>query len=763
MLRRLEEDHPGLGPVTAIEAGLSDPHDGGRTVHILHFEGGRRLVYKPRSLAPEAAFSRLLAWCNERGLSLELRGARVMDRGSYGWMDFVAQEPCADEAAVGRFHRRAGMLLGLLHAFGSRDCHYENLVAQGEHPVLIDLEAWLPVRLRKWLPGEGLGEAWYRAAARLEGSVLSTGFLPRWQEGPRRGELHAVGGLGGGHPETRLERVDRVWREVRREAQPNVPVLDGRPVEPWRYRDEVAAGFSEMYALLLRHRAELLAPSGPLRGLEGLKTRLVLRSTAVYHRLLGRSLEPLARVYREGAPMPLLEAEIRALEQADIPRFLVPVAGTAIEVPGGGTVEGALEATSLEAVRARLEGLGEEDLRMQVGFIHAALAPPLREENTDGHGPTWTDTEGADGMAPSRLLEAAGGIAARLRDLAIRAEDGSAAWIGPRFLKAEEAYELAVLGPDLYGGTAGVALFLAAFSHVTGDRASRDLALQAIAPLREPAWRDRTGLGIGGMTGIASVAYAFAWIGTLLEEEEGLIAEALGLTALLTPERIAADRNLDVLSGGAGVILALLALGGAAPGPNPAGRTALEIADECAAHILAHPSPRLKGFAHGPAGAGHALLRLAERTGRGDLRAAALPLLDDPGEASRGTWCRGTPGIALARLGALDASGALAATRSYSLSPIDHLCCGNLGRAEVLLEASRVLGDPELLSAARGIAGRVLARAGRSGRFGCTPFGSPELTDPTLFRGEAGIGLALLRLAGHGGLPCVLKLAGLRA
>src|SRR4029077_19307861 len=194
----------------------------------------------------------------------------------------------------------------------------------------------------------------------------------------------------------------------------------------------------------------------------------------------------------------------------------------------------------------------------------------------------------------------------------------------------------------------------------------------------------------------------------------------------------------------------------------------------------------LAGFAHGAAGICHALLRLYARTGNPELLAAAQEgiagerRLYDPGRGNwrdprhpqappRSTWCHGAPGIALARLGALDVldtpeirrdiAAAIAATRSEPLTAIDHLCCGNLGRAEILLQASRALADPGLAEAARSLAGRVLQRAA-GGLFRCVPHGGGGLTDPSFFRGEAGIGFALLRLADPDALPCPLLLAG---
>ncbi len=50
------------GRVVDIEPALSDAHHGGRRVAALTFSSGLRVVYKPRSLALDAAYGKLLAW-----------------------------------------------------------------------------------------------------------------------------------------------------------------------------------------------------------------------------------------------------------------------------------------------------------------------------------------------------------------------------------------------------------------------------------------------------------------------------------------------------------------------------------------------------------------------------------------------------------------------------------------------------------------------------------------------------------------------------
>src|SRR4029077_14856288 len=164
----------------------------------------------------------------------------------------------------------------------------------------------------------------------------------------------------------------------------------------------------------------------------------------------------------------------------------------------------------------------------------------------------------------------------------------------------------------------------------TGDRPAGELARRALAPLRRRlatqgasgggGSADRPRPGRGGLTGPPGILYALVWIGELLAEP-ALAREALTLSALLDPDRIAADADLDVISGSAGAILGLLAVDGVAPEAGPGGRSALELASLAADRLLARRIPiapggcgwaapggaPLAGFAHGAAGICHAL------------------------------------------------------------------------------------------------------------------------------------------------------------
>jgi lantibiotic modifying enzyme len=88
------------------------------------------------------------------------------------------------------------------------------------------------------------------------------------------------------------------------------------------------------------------------------------------------------------------------------------------------------------------------------------------------------------------------------------------------------------------------------------------------------------------------------------------------------------------------------------------------------------------------------------------------------------------------------------------IAALDHVCCGNGGRIETLLEAGRRTGDRRFLDRARDLGLRVIDRAKAQGGY--------RLGNPNRFRavsfhqGLAGIGYQWLRLYRPDEIPSVL-------
>jgi lantibiotic modifying enzyme len=133
-------DRDPLESLASIEVNLSDPHRKARTVSVLHFASGVRVVYKPRGLAVERCFQQLLAWVNDRSGGPALRTLVVLDYADHGWVEFAAPAGCTSLREVEAFYTRGGMLLCLAYVIGASDLHSGNVHACGDQPVIIDLE-----------------------------------------------------------------------------------------------------------------------------------------------------------------------------------------------------------------------------------------------------------------------------------------------------------------------------------------------------------------------------------------------------------------------------------------------------------------------------------------------------------------------------------------------------------------------------------------------------------------------------------------------
>ncbi|RYZ11219.1 MAG: type 2 lantipeptide synthetase LanM, partial [Myxococcaceae bacterium] len=289
-----------LGQWVNIEGNAGDRHRNGRSVSIVTFSSGLRLVHKPKAMAVDARFQHLLEWLNQRGATPDFRLMEVLDRGEYGWTEFIPATPCESKDALQRFYQRQGGYLALLYVLGASDFHYENLIAAGESPVLIDLEGLLqPLRSTRRDSGSMESVA-YRL---FDDSLFRTMLLPLRQRAG--GESAGIDLSGLGTPEGQLTpRKVQAWDDfytdtmhmVRKRVPvygaQNQPRFQAAPADPGQHVEELRAGFRTTYALLARNRDELLSDSGPLAGFAGAEIRTIMRPTHFYVTLRNESYHP---------------------------------------------------------------------------------------------------------------------------------------------------------------------------------------------------------------------------------------------------------------------------------------------------------------------------------------------------------------------------------------------------------------------------------------------------------------------------------------
>jgi type 2 lantibiotic biosynthesis protein LanM len=388
---------PGRAPgqLVRLESGMGDYHRNGQSVCIATFSSGFQVVYKPRSLALEAHLQTWLCWLNEHGVKPSFRIFKVCDRNHYGWAEYIPATPCTTEAEVHRFYQRQGGYLALLYALKGADFHAGNLIAAGEHPMLIDAETlFQPTLEASAMPASALTEQMNSE------SILSIGLLPQHQTDKTISSLVENSGLIGcagqkstrPMPQWRDQGTDtmRLIREyVTLDGDQNRPTLAGQSVKVEDYIEAIESGFTHVYQRLLNHQETLLGTDSPLHQLRSAETRIILRPTQLYARLLWESFHPdlledaldrdlwLDNLAVGIAKAPIL-AQVLAAERDDLLRNDIPIFTTDLHsrdlrTSQGHIIKDFFSQSGFSCVQNRLQKLTKADLNKQCQLIRVAL------------------------------------------------------------------------------------------------------------------------------------------------------------------------------------------------------------------------------------------------------------------------------------------------------------------------------------------------------------------------------------------------------
>ncbi|MFC4590860.1 type 2 lanthipeptide synthetase LanM family protein [Sphaerisporangium corydalis] len=786
------------GPVMAIEPGLGDPHERGRSVGLVRFADGRTIVYKPRPLAAHARFNEVVAWLNRRLPGCDLRTARVVTRQGYGWMEFVQAGPLDRPEDARRFYRRAGVLLAALHAVHATDMHCENVIACADQPVLIDVETVF----HPDLPLPDTITIADPAAHALATSVQRTGLLPYVTVGENG--LLDQSGLGGDPgatcPEGALDweppasaAARLVRRPVPYAGAANRPRFDGRVLEPADHQADVLEGFRLGYDAVVRRRAEF---ARLVESFSEVETRVVVRPSCGYANLLAESTHPdLQRdaLDRDAALDVLDEASaghplwrrLAPYERAemwagDIPLITGRPASRDLWTCGGAHLPDALERSGLECALEKIAAMGEIDRGEQEWVIRASLA--ARRPAGGHHSTRPAVARTPAGAEPGRLLAAAAGLADEIlaRSKVMRGEDdrGRINWLGLQLVD-DQRWMVLPMGASLADGYLGVALFLAQLTRLTGIARYGQAARRAVTPIPQllATLADRPDLlsavACGSSAGLGGMSYALARLATLLDDGE--LRDWAETSVELANRTTGLDGPPEPPGWADGTAGCLAAMGAVHReiGSGTAARLAVTCADRLAdlverttGHSVPDEEEIPAGFAAGAAGIGWALTRFAMHApdsrhslaGRRALRRAGEQIV--PGGPQGHGWCRGTAGLLMARAclandTAGDTGAALLSLAERPMLGDLSLCHGELGIADALLVLAAIEPGQGAAPTLHRRADLVLDAVHRHGPTCATPGG---IATPGLLHGLAGIGYGLLRLGFPKKVPSVLLL-----
>jgi len=287
--------------ITDLRSGLSDSHNNGRTVARVQCEAGS-IIYKPRSGAGELEWFSLLDWMNRHSFEPKLRAARVLRRKGYCWMECVEPASCNDEPAARRFYQRMGGMIAAAYLLKAVDCHRENIIAAGEYPVLVDVDAlWHVSPVTKTQSPADL--------------LYQTGFFPNSNRRSLQSRSSVLG---------RTTTGDHLARII------------GKPLQGASYTTDIIKGFTNAWHCILGTPTRRAAFLRRLRRIRSQERRRIYSPTAKYAAIRQASIQPVALrselerhhliadlCRRSTASPEIIASEIDALTGFDVPYFVL--------------------------------------------------------------------------------------------------------------------------------------------------------------------------------------------------------------------------------------------------------------------------------------------------------------------------------------------------------------------------------------------------------------------------------------------------------
>lgn len=566
--------------IVSINLGMGDLH-AGKSVAKISFDNGISLIYKPRNAQVEAKFNELVEMVNANKSfdMLDLRYAKVCTQSHYAWVENIEYKKCSSIHEVKRYYVRAGQLLALLHILNAVDFHYENIIAEGEYPIPIDLETIMHPLDRSYdcLAENELVQA---ANEELDRAVINIGLLPHNVGDTGSDRVLDIGGIS-----CEAKRVSPFAGTVIENMGKDTMALSysfceldngiNSPTEntnmgPEFFINEIKKGFVNCYRWILANKNLI---EKKVDEFSGVNIRVLFRATYKYNRLLNTSTHPdflsnysnyevvLSRIGLKdiGSYQKIEKSEIAQIKDHYIPYFFANTDGTDIKDALGNTMNNVLKESPIEKVRKKMSTISLEDLGRQLKYIDMAFSSTgiSRKKDITNFKFNVLSTQNTN---PLKWLDLAKKIGDYLIENAIKykGQNLGMSWVSCILMgKNEGLTDIAPVGLDLYNGNSGISIYFTYLWHITREEKYLTAAIQACEPIC--SYLDNIGeaqvSAIGMYSGLAGQLLALY---TLYKMTGYNYSKYIKKYLQILEIKITNTNYTDVISGISGAIIVLL-------------------------------------------------------------------------------------------------------------------------------------------------------------------------------------------------------------
>ncbi len=661
-----------------------DTHNHGRSVMVVEFENEQFIVYKPRSTSLEFSFQEYIKFFNDAYQCLDLKTIKVLDREAYGWVEFVPFAELQTEEQSDRYHFKLGFLTAIVYSLNGVDVFYENLIASGPDPVIIDLETMFHTSIES----KSNPSPVYALQSLLYESVYGIGILPQPGMGSSPDEVFDVSVMGAkknAKAPYKVTGIENFGRSDMRITEIPGWIPDSKSSSENNYSfkrkgkfffDGLKAGLECIH----EHKGELAADGALIDQLFAkAKRRLIVRDTKDYGALQQDETHPdllkdqidrewhwdnlWSGVLDRPALAHFLKSELSQLKLGDIPYFSGEVSSKTV-IGGDGSILdlGKIFTVSpLDKVKKKLSSFDlktvEDQVRIAATTLGLSHQIGVTQPKFNPHQSLITNAQVIADFLTAR-------ISSELRN----------PWVDTSFnpvpsARAADAVRVLPSDPFLYEGVLGLALFLNDLGLCSGNLLYQKQSASFVKSVFTEIAASPN-YSASGFVGLASVVYV---VNKCIESNPDffrIFEDELPPLILKISDKVEAESKLDFLLGIAGIATALIPYTKRTSNQKSLAlleklQDRLEVA---AKEILQTVQPiygmeYVRGFSHGISGIALAIYRLSEFFNSKNSLAIAGELLlheysliandkwTDSHEFNGNPlvgWCHGSAGIALA-------------------------------------------------------------------------------------------------------------------
>ena len=697
-----------IGKVKKVLTDMGDTHKGGKTVVVLEFSSGVKVVYKPHSLGLEMGFFKFIQWINDNNIEkmLDFKNIFIYSGEDYGWMEFVEYKPCNSVLEVKNYYKRIGHFLAVLFLLNGKDFHHENIIANGEYPVLIDLESIFHAYLQIY--NKYISSSTLIAHEMLGDSVYSIGLLPQRITKTVGNEEVSVEISGTGAEEDQISpfqsyvvknnfkddiRLEKEFGRIL--AQKNTTKINEDVQKSDDYVNDIKEGFVIITNWIINNKEIIINKIKEI--FVGKESRYIIRPTYVYSQLLRTSFHPdflredihrKILLHRIGINADkrikrLVVSEYEDMLLGDIPLFNTRVDENSIIDSRGKSIENFFMRTPMEIVIDKIIKLDNKELERQLYYIDISFFAKNSNARKDITDLKFSNSVNIKTLKTEEWLKLADNIGSYINEKSITGKlDNNKidrTWISTILEGKEEAiWGLAPVGNDLYLGNCGIALFLGNLGKITGKEEYIISAKEAMnSPIDELESLDEDSeYLIGAFNGMSGYLYTLANLSKVIKDEN-YIELVMKYTNILE-KMISKDRVYDIIGGVAGNLSALISIYNIVDN-DLYKKIILDVCKKSFNHLkenakwldsdtVVWPSINdvpLTGFAHGSAGIATSMAKLYKITNDNEILKYIKATLNFErklysekdsnwycsGEKNKQSfaWCNGSSGILLSR------------------------------------------------------------------------------------------------------------------